>query len=229
MKKLFSSLQLHFFTNNDDVPATSAVIKELMSNLDSFDLMPTFGNEFNHQTNESRKFACMVTSDESFKVQFLSGDIFISAENYDLEAFVKRSVQILESLAKLYPQKRAGRISILFTEAFIGSEELYNKAFTSLFTDNSKTPFEWDNRIVHKVNSFERLNSVEVVTRAVVQPTNSSMRHDALVYDFDINTEFENQTARFALQNANEYYQKIFEHLSDIKANKYKRLETTYE
>ncbi|WP_155644637.1 hypothetical protein [Photobacterium leiognathi] len=232
MKKLFSNLQLHFFTDNSDLPATSAVIKEVMSNLDSFDLMPTFGNEFVQQTNETRKFVCMVTSDETFKVQFLSNDIFISAENYDLESFVTRSLQILDSLSKLYSQKRASRISILSTEAFESSISFYDSVFSKLFVDDSSIPFEWDNRVVRKIQSFEQLNSVEVVTRVLVQPPMRSIRKaavDALVFDFDVNTEFENQNERFSLQNVKTEYQCILKVLMESQKAKFERIDIQNE
>lgn len=204
MNQLHESNQLHFFTDNSDIPPEPHVVTELLTNLVKFKFMPTFGQAINALSGERKKFIVMITGDEKLRIEFQIDRIVISSEGKSLGSFFEQAKEIITTLAICYPTKKANRLSIINNSLYVGSNEEYNELYKKLFTYHEAEPFEWDNRIAEKknlLNSSESLNCVSTIRRSNVNAAfhNDNRPFDAVIIESDINTIPESKNNRFEL------------------------------
>lgn len=215
MKKLIDSKQMNFFTNNNDMQVSPPLIKSLLDVLGKFNLVPTFGQEFNPATGEQRQIISMLDPNQKFKVEFPAGMIGVSGVNMEDEEFVSKASDVLKSLKGLFPNKKGTRLAILNARVYQADVEVYDVLYKKIFTYHAVTPFEWDSRIAVKdrLDAFdEEINSISTIKRGMVQLvpaffTNFSLTAndiDTITFEVDSNTHYEDARARFDLEGCAE-------------------------
>ncbi|SPJ32262.1 hypothetical protein [Kushneria phyllosphaerae] len=216
MENSHESNQLHFFTNNSDILPKPHVITNLLPKLAQFDLMPTYGQEFNPNSGEKRQFIIMMSPDEKIRVEFQLRRIVIVSEASSQQEFKGDAISILKKLYEIYPSKKGNRISILNTRIYEGDLQEYSDLYKKLFTYHQADPFEWENQIAERENiegSEEVFNCISTIRRCQISAAfmNNGDITDAIVNEIDINTLPTKTEERFDLNNSIQTYEKLFE------------------
>lgn len=222
MNKVFDFQQINFFTDNSDVSATPHLIKGLLDVLGKYGLIPTFGQEINAMTGEQKQVVTMMEPSQSYRIEFPSGFIAISAINLDNSVFADRSISILKDLKSIFPSKKANRLAYIHNKVFQSSPEYYKELYDKIFTYHSVEPFEWDSRIAiknHLAAHDEIINSISNIRRgmfnlpisntAAFNPFSTGI--DCVSFEMDTNTVPENGSLRFDLESCISVLQELFE------------------
>lgn len=220
MKCAQNNQQFNFFTNNSDVSISPMVISSFLTALSRFGLIPTFGQEFNAFTGERKQVLIMTNPEQTFKIEFPSHAVLISAADLSLNEFGVKVKDILGVLESLLPGKKANRLALISTSLFIGETEEYQSIYDKLFTYKDVTPFEWDNRIAQKINSPAvdvSLNHVSTIRRCFVSSVliNSGREVDSIMFEYDTNTTSEATDFRYDWKKAIEIVEVLIEHNSE--------------
>ena len=196
------SHQINFFTNNDDLTVSHPVISFLMERLAKFNLLPTYGQEFNAATGSKKQVFSMVNVEQTLKIDFPSHGIFITSFTGEFNDFVQNSMQILTTLQSCLPTKVAHRAAVLTSSFYKSDEQTYNQLYRDLFTYHEVEPFEWDNRVALRKNISgfnETINSISTVRRGefVAPFLNGGFPNDSIAFETDVNTLPQNGVYRF--------------------------------
>lgn len=207
MRILQQTHQINFFTNNDDTPASHAIVSLLMERLSKFRLMPTFGQEINGVTGEKRQIISMVDFEQNIKIDFPSHGILLSSLNLAFKDFFDVALKILDALHSCFPTKKANRLAVLSTMIYKSDIETYEKLYEKLFTFRAVKPFEWDNRIALRktIEGYnEEVNSISNIKRGeIVAPfVNGGIPSDCVIFETDTNTLPQNAVMRFSWDEA---------------------------
>lgn len=222
MNKVFDFQQINFFTDNSDVSATPHLIKGLLDVLGKYGLIPTFGQEINAMTGEQKQVVTMMEPSQSYRIEFLSGLIAVSAINLDNSVFTDCSIRILKDLKSIFPSKKANRLAYIQNKVFQSSPEYYKELYDKIFTYHSVEPFEWDSRIAIKKNLAacdEIINSISNIRRGLFNFPISNVSAfnplstgiDCIGFEMDTNTVAENVNLRFDLESCTSVLQELFE------------------
>lgn len=212
---LHESHQLHFFVNNTDIESTPSLISAIKEQFPDFQLVPTYGKEFNPVSGDQKDILILVSSDHSLRIEFPSHEILILKEGGTQEEFKELSFEIVRGLSDLFRFKMGNRVSILSTKFYQGSKEQYEELYKSLFTYKQATPFEWDNRVVERLelpDSKESINSISAIRRIGVRSPhiNNGNETDLIVFELDSNTAYQSAKNRFGLTNCLGVYDELY-------------------
>lgn len=202
MKIIQQVHQINIFTNNEDAPASHAVVSLLMERLSKFRLMPTYGQEVNGVTGDKRQIITMVDFEQNLKIDFPSHGILLNSLNLNFDAFLETALKILDALHSCFPSKKANRLAVLSTKIYKSDIQTYETLYDKLFTYRAVKPFEWDNRIAlrKKIDGYsEEVNSISAIKRGeIVAPfVNGGAPSDCVVFETDTNTLPKNAVMRF--------------------------------
>ena len=99
MKLDHQSHQLHFFSNNADIEASSLFISAMTHSLsEQLSVVPNTGREFEPIQGIQRDFLILTTPDGGVRIEFPSNEIVISKEGGSLDEFQELCVKILNSI-----------------------------------------------------------------------------------------------------------------------------------
>ncbi|EEC8207271.1 MULTISPECIES: hypothetical protein [Escherichia] len=221
MELLFQNYQASYFTNNSDVTATPPVLSMLLSNLAALSLLPMFGQELNALTGEKRQIVIMTSPDQNFRVEFPLGAIVFHGVGGSSEEFINKVKDIMKSLQSIFPNKKATRLSVINSYFYHDSQDNYSRLYRELFTHRNAEPFEWDNRIVERVNLKnlnESVNSGSTVRRCFIQTPLVNNNHPTEVINFEVdtNTLAENNSLRFDFNSANSIVSELQENNANL-------------
>ena len=221
MELLFQNYQASYFTNNSDVTATPPVLSMLLSNLAALSLLPMFGQELNALTGEKRQIVIMTSPDQNFRVEFPLGAIVFHGVGGSSEEFINKVKDIMKSLQSIFPNKKATRLSVINSYFYHDSQDNYSRLYRELFTHRNVEPFEWDNRIVERVNLKklnESVNSGSTVRRCFIQTPLVNNNHPTEVINFEVdtNTLAENNSLRFDFNSANSIVSELQENNANL-------------
>lgn len=207
MRNLQQTHQINFFTNNDDTPASHAIVSLLMERLSKFRFMPSFGQEINGVTGEKRQIITMIDDEQNIKIDFPSHGILLNSMNLNFEVFFEKALKILDVLHSCFPSKKANRLAVLSTMIYKSDIETYERLYNELFTYRAVKPFEWDNRIAlrKKIENYdEQVNSISTIKRGeIVAPfVNGGLPSDCVIFETDTNTLPQNAVMRFGWDEA---------------------------
>jgi hypothetical protein len=223
MELIHQAHQAHFFTNNADLSATPSVMSTLLSGLNQFGVMPTYGHALNAMNGERKQYIIMITPDEGFRIEFAPEKILVVSESKSIEEFWAFTSGVFEKLGKIYPNKLSNRLSIVTADVYKSSEEHYLELYKKLFTYKDVKPFEWDNRIAQKVTleNSEICNDISIIKRGQVRMPmlNGGELMDVILSETDINTDPRTTNYRFkcsevmqtfeALRTRNQYSRQL--------------------
>lgn len=223
MKLLHENHQLHFFSNNLDVEPSAALISEFNSQFEKHGLVPIVGNEvsINGNSGNQRQYLIMMTPDNKLRIEMPSTEIVIFREGCTQEKFQELTIEVLSGLKKLFPMKKANRLSVLNSKFFKGTEEEYRERYKKLFTYRKAEPFEWDNRIVQKKKlekEDEVINSISTVRRCAVrsQEIEGGKSLDVIAFDIDSNTISQKNDMRFTINESKSVFEELFANNSTL-------------
>ena len=221
MNLLHENHQLHFFVNNADIEVNPDLIRAITEIFPDLNLAPTYGKEFNAISGEQKDILVLISADQSLRVEFPSHETMIFKEGGTADEFMGLSFRIVEGLSKLFPFKKGNRLSMLSTKFYEGSSEQYESLYSSLFTYNKAKPFEWDNRVVERLelpNSKEKMNSISIIRRVEARSPyfNNGNGTDVIAFELDSNTIAQNRDNRFNLQASLDVFGELQENNSRI-------------
>jgi len=216
MKLVGNTYQMVFFSDNSDIQQNTRMLKDILEAMESFDVMPTFGYDFNSMSGEKKKFLVLQSVDENLVIEFHFKRISINYTGGSAYNFKQKSYSIMEEISKLYPGKLANRISFVQSRLFYGDDTEYDTLYKRLFTYKKEVPFEWDNRIaLRKTLGSEvgDINSISTIRRCVVSAPfiNKGADSDIILSEIDVNTVPKNTTTRYAIEDVRGFYNELFD------------------
>ncbi|MGY8868870.1 MAG: hypothetical protein ACKVJE_00395 [Pseudomonadales bacterium] len=216
MNQLHESTQFHFFSDNSNIQPQPKLVTDLLTKLEDFELMPTYGQYLNAVSGEKRQFIILVSSDEKLRVEFQMDRIVINIEELTLNDAYSKTASLLSSLNDVFPDKTGNRLSIVSNRLFQGDSEDYSELYKSLFTYHQAEPFEWDNRIAERIQldgTDETLNCVSTIRRSNITAPFifEGKPFDAAVIELDINTIPQNSNHRFSLSSSIDFLSQMLE------------------
>ncbi|MFU0853504.1 hypothetical protein ACM26X_15525 [Kluyvera cryocrescens] len=202
MKKILNTLQVNYFTNNNDVTATPPILGMLLAKLSSLSLLPMFAHEVNALTGERRQIIIMTDADQNFRIEFPMQSIVFTGNNIEISDFFNKVESALEALKSIFPDKKSNRLAIVNSSFYRADKEKYSELYKKMFTYHQVDPIEWENRIVERKNfgsSAEIANMVSSARRCSVQHpfVDSGNLVDVINFEVDTNTIPENVNNRF--------------------------------
>ena len=222
MKRIVFGVNVVFFTDNKDVGVDPQSISKYMTALAKFELIPSFGSEFNPAINEKRNFLRMVTSDEHVQVNFGVGATNITIRDKDNVGEISDFLSsLLSSLNELTPFKKSNRLSVITSTLISGSFDEYSVVFGSLYSHHDNIPFEWDYRAGYKIDLQDvELGMNKVITcRKGMNGAVGGNIIDSIVTEVDINTPFENQIQRYSYNASIPCITKMLNEALDVNSN----------
>jgi hypothetical protein len=187
---------------------------QMLKDLGSFNLMPTFGHMLNALNGERKQYINMVNAAQDLRIEFPMDRIIINQDGGNLNSFIEMVPQYLDALKAIFPDKLGYRMSVVTNKVYQGTIEEYNTLYRQLFTYKQATPFEWDNRIAEKkgLQSGEIINSTSAIRRCQLSTPklNNGRITDAINCEIDVNTVPENRSNRFNLLDAKEHVRSLY-------------------
>ncbi|MCF5910833.1 hypothetical protein K3H35_18845 [Aeromonas veronii] len=233
MENISKHVVYNYFTDNSDITVSPVLMNKLISEFSQYEIYPNVSSEFNVANGDRKSFIRLFSPDEKIQVNmqsFFTNIIVNVSENKFFKTELEAIQLIISKLNSVFPGKLATRLAYLTCHVYHGNEDEYNNVYKNAANREPASaiyPIEWEFRNVYREsvdNPLEKLNVISNIKRGgfttpfVVQaPTNGFV-----LLETDVNTVFDNQTARYSYAQAHELlttlYDKSEQSVASIKS-----------